>query len=253
MNPPFLFGKMKASGDGLGHRCFQSHRSSASSFGTCTDPKLFRVLPQGRILPLYTVSTSLMVHSVWLKHCQRSANSSPGRSAFVMSSSKRMRSLISSFESAPQQLPPGQGRPISVAQLSRDRDLSRRVLDEEVLIHCLREDVAEVSPDLEHSVLGVGFRQIVKLHLQGELVQILQRSLVERIDEIPLDDELLHLCCFLLSVRLLRGPMSEMATLTSIIGTVVLPASVGQPGARNVPSPRSTGCKAFPDPKSSEV
>lgn len=99
--PPFLFGKMNASGDGLGHRCFQSPRSLASSFGTCTDPKLFRVLPQGRILPLYTVSTIRMVHSVWLKHCQRSANSSPGRSAFVMSSSKRTRSLRSSFESAP--------------------------------------------------------------------------------------------------------------------------------------------------------
>src|ERR1700675_948024 len=47
MNPPFWFGKMNASGDELGHRCFQSHRSSASSFETWTMPKLFRVLPQG--------------------------------------------------------------------------------------------------------------------------------------------------------------------------------------------------------------
>src|ERR1700693_1058858 len=100
MNPTFLFGKTNASGDELGHRCFQSHRSSANSFGTWTTPKLLRVLPQERILPLYTVSTSRMVHSVWLKHCQRSANNSPGRSAFVMSSSKRIRSLSSSFESA---------------------------------------------------------------------------------------------------------------------------------------------------------
>lgn len=75
-------------------------------------------------------------------------------------------------------------------------------LDEEVLIHRLREDVAEASPDLEPSVLGVGFRQIVKVHLQGELVQSLQGTLVERIDEIPLDEEFLHLCCFFLPVRL---------------------------------------------------
>ena len=33
------------------------------------------------------------------------------------------------------------------------------------VLHRLREDVAEVSPDLEHSVLGVGFRQIIKVHL----------------------------------------------------------------------------------------
>ena len=64
-------------------------------------PKLFRVLPQGRILPCKRFPRACMVHSVWLKHCQRSANSSPGRSAFVMSSSKRMRSLGFSFESAP--------------------------------------------------------------------------------------------------------------------------------------------------------
>jgi hypothetical protein len=38
--------------------------------------------------------------------------------------------------------------------------------------------------------------------LQSELVQIPQRSLVERIDEVPLDEEFFHLCCFLLPVRL---------------------------------------------------
>src|SRR5580704_16702861 len=46
MNPPSASGKMKASGDESGHSCFQSHRSSASSFGRCTRPKLFLVLPQ---------------------------------------------------------------------------------------------------------------------------------------------------------------------------------------------------------------
>jgi hypothetical protein len=35
--------------------------------------------------------------SEWLKHCQRSANSSPGRRAFVISSSSRMRSLSSNL------------------------------------------------------------------------------------------------------------------------------------------------------------
>src|SRR5260370_22685903 len=93
MNPPFLFGKTNASGEELGHPCFQSHRSSASSFGTWTTPKLFRVLPQGRILPLYTVSTSRMVHSAWLQHPPRSANTPPARGAFLLSTFHTNRSL----------------------------------------------------------------------------------------------------------------------------------------------------------------
>src|SRR5438445_4108226 len=76
------------------------------------------------------------------------------------------------------------------------------VFDEEVLIDCLSKDVPQVSSDLEHSILGVSFRQIVEVDLQGELVEIPQRSLVERIDQIPLDEEFLHLSCFFLPVRL---------------------------------------------------
>lgn len=59
-----------------------------------------------------------------------------------MSSSRRMRSLSSSFEHTPQ-LWPSQGRPISVGQLSWDGDLSSRVLDEEVLVDRLCKDVPE--------------------------------------------------------------------------------------------------------------
>src|SRR5437667_219749 len=76
------------------------------------------------------------------------------------------------------------------------------VFDEEVLIDCLSKDVPQVSSDLEHSILGVSFRQIVEVDLQGELVEIPQRSLVERIDQIPLDEEFLHLSCFFLPLRL---------------------------------------------------
>src|SRR6266478_446688 len=58
MNPPLLFGKMNASGDESEDCCFQGRRSSANSFGMWTTPKLLRVLPHGRILPLYAVSWS---------------------------------------------------------------------------------------------------------------------------------------------------------------------------------------------------
>jgi hypothetical protein len=40
MNPPFLFGKMNAFGDGLGHRCCQSHRSSARTSLPSAPPQL---------------------------------------------------------------------------------------------------------------------------------------------------------------------------------------------------------------------
>src|ERR1700730_12833941 len=68
------------------------------------------------------------------------------------------------------------------------------------MVDCHGKEVPEVSPDLEHPVFGAGFRQIVKVDLQGELVEIFQRTLAERIDKILLDEELLHLCCFFFPV-----------------------------------------------------
>src|SRR5450631_3738587 len=52
MNPPSVLGKMKASGEESGHSCFHSQRSSTIPLGRRTSPRLFSVLPNGRIFPL---------------------------------------------------------------------------------------------------------------------------------------------------------------------------------------------------------
>jgi hypothetical protein len=61
---------------------------------------------------------------------------------------------------------------------------ARRVLGEEVLIDCLGEDVPNVCTHLQHSILGPGYSQLVEMELQLELVEVDQRNLAERVDEV---------------------------------------------------------------------
>src|SRR5271157_348517 len=119
-----------------------------------------------------------------------------------MSNSKRMRSLGGSLESTSRSC----GQVKVVLSLSRICDgtvtFRCRVLDEEVLIDRLSEDVSQIGPNLKHSVLGSGLCQIVQVDLQGELVEIPQRHLIERINQVFLDNQLFHLCSFFLPVCL---------------------------------------------------
>jgi hypothetical protein len=99
-NSPSRLGKMKASGLESGHCFCQSRRAVARSLGKRMDVRLFFVLPQGRILLLYAVSSRLIVDVEGSNRFHLRANSSLGRSALVISSSNRMRSLSPNFDSA---------------------------------------------------------------------------------------------------------------------------------------------------------
>jgi hypothetical protein len=85
-----------------------------------------------------------------------------------------------------------------------DFHLTRRVFWEEVLIGCLSEDVPQVRPHLKHSVLGLGLSQLVEVDLQCEFVEVLQRDILEIVDEVLLDQQRLHLCSFFFPARFLQ-------------------------------------------------
>jgi hypothetical protein len=81
------------------------------------------------------------------------------------------------------------GRP----QVRGRLQLARRVLREEGLIDCLRKDVAHVSPDLQHTVLGTGLGQLVEMGLQDDPVEVFETIVCEEIDEVCLNQILLDL------------------------------------------------------------
>jgi hypothetical protein len=73
--------------------------------------------------------------------------------------------------------------------LGWNSNLATRILREEVLIDSLNKDVPQIRPHLKHSVPTPRLRQIVQVDLAGELVELLQRNLVERIDKVLLDKQ----------------------------------------------------------------
>jgi hypothetical protein len=87
------------------------------------------------------------------------------------------------------------------------------VFREEVLIGCLRKDVPHVGSDLKHSVSGSGFREFVEVDLQGECVEVLQRDILEVLDEVLPNQQRLHLGSFFLPVRFLSGKKSPTCTV----------------------------------------
>ena len=93
------------------------------------------------------------------------------------------------------------GRP----QVRGRLQLARRILCKEALVDCLRKDVAHVSPDLQHTVLGTGLGQLVEMGLQDDPVEVFETIVCEEIDEVCLDQILLDLGSLFPPVLSFRG------------------------------------------------
>lgn len=101
------------------------------------------------------------------------------------------------FQKSAAELIPCQSRRVGLSQLRWDLHFARRIFREEVLIDCLGKDVPELSTHLQHSVLGSCCGQLVEMKLQAELIEVGQRNVSERLDEIALNENRLRLGCLL--------------------------------------------------------
>jgi hypothetical protein len=89
------------------------------------------------------------------------------------------------------QLFPTQRGFISIREALRRLNAPGRVFHQELLIDGLSKNILSISFDLEHAVRGARFRQVVQVNLQLKLVELFRRDILERIEQILLDDALL--------------------------------------------------------------
>lgn len=99
---------------------------------------------------------------------------------------------------------------ICLKQIRRNFYRARRVFRKEILFDCLREDRPHVRSCLQYSVPGPGFGQPIEVGLESDLIDVFEPYTAESIDEVGLDEKLLHLGRFFFPVRFFQRQVAVL-------------------------------------------
>jgi len=83
---------------------------------------------------------------------------------------------------------------------------------------------------LQDSILGPGYRQLVQVELQAELVEVHQRDLAKRLDEVALNQDRFRLACLFFQEASLRGRKRFLTNQAKVTEPSFI-TLVGEPGS----------------------